>query len=384
MKLGFFYHIVVYKDSEGRIFLPAYLGLFVDELAKHAENIYYFAFTSKKVTTEQNYELKQSNVVLVDLGKKQSFPITVILGYFFLRKHSDIANICDKILVRAPSPVAPYFYFAFKRYTKIHYLMVGDYKEGIKHQNFNFFKQLLINFFTNINELFQNKAIRGSGCIVNSAPLKIKYENLNRNIEIVKTTTLTKDNFFNRIDTCKENSNIKLLFVGRIEKAKGMDELVATFKLLRQNKYPVSLHLAGWDTTDANSYFQQLNKSNFTSDAWQYHGLLCGNELFQLYRESDIFVLPSYHEGFPRVIWEAMANSLPVVTTKVGSIPKNLQHGVNAMLVNIKNETELYIAVSDIISDKFLRQKLIKNAGVLVQDCLMDVQVKKIIDYINE
>jgi hypothetical protein len=70
MKLGFYYHIVVYKDAKGRIFLPGYLGLFVDELAKNVEKLYYFAYTVKVHTTEQNYELKQKNIFLVDLSVK--------------------------------------------------------------------------------------------------------------------------------------------------------------------------------------------------------------------------------------------------------------------------------------------------------------------------
>jgi glycosyltransferase involved in cell wall biosynthesis len=383
MKLGFYYHIVVYKDIEGRIYLPAYLGLFVDELAKNVEKLYYFAYTVKVHTTEQNYELKQTNIALVDLGVKKSFPFIVLLGYCLLKRHREVARICDKILVRAPSPLAPWFYFTFRRHTKLHYLMVGDYMEGIKHQHFGFVKQLFINIFTFINEYFQNVVIKKSGCMVNSVPLKEKYNKINDNVAIVKTTTLTKENFYFREDTCKDPDNIKLLFVGRIEKAKGMDELIAAFKLLRENNYPVTLHLAGWDTADAKRYFQMLDNSPVTLNSWKYHGLLAGKELFELYRSCDIFVLPSHHEGFPRVIWEAMASSLPVIATNVGSIPQNIEDGKNAILIDPGNVTNLYNAILDLINNKVTRQDIIESANILVGDCLSDIQVKKIIDYIN-
>lgn len=383
MKLGFYYHIVVYKDTQGRIFVPAYLGLFVDELAKNVSQLFYFAYTVERVTTEQNYELKQTNIVLVDLGIKKSFPYTVLLGYNILNKHSKIASFCDKILVRAPSPLAPWFYFTFRRYTKLHYLMVGDYMEGIKHQHFGFVKQTAINIFTYINECFQDKALKHSGCLVNSVPLKEKYNKINRNVAVIKTTTLTKDDFYFREDTCNSSDNIKLLFVGRIEKAKGLDELVSAFKLLRDNKYPVTLHLAGWDTADAKRYFQILDNSSTTLTAWKYHGLLAGKELFELYRSCDIFVLPSHHEGFPRVIWEAMANSLPVISTNVGSIPFYIKNGHDAILIEAGDKRALYDSIVELIENTALRKKIIDNSYKLVSDYTLDKQVKILVDHLN-
>lgn len=380
MTLGFYYHIVVYSDKQGRIFVPAYLGLFVDELAKNAEQLLYFAYTSTKITNEQNYELKQNNIILVNLGLKKPFPITVAFGHYFLRKFKKEASLCNAILVRAPSPLAPYFYSRFRKLTKISYLMVGDYMEGIKHQNFNLIKQRLINLFTHINEYFQNKAIRNSGCIVNSIPLKIKYEKLNTKVAIVKTTTLTKDDFYERNNTCSDPGNIKLLFVGRIEKAKGMDELLAAFTLLREKSYLVSLHLAGWDTNDAKKYFQLLNENSLTANSWHYHGMLGIKDLFKLYQSSDIFVLPSHHEGFPRVIWEAMANSLPVIATNVGSIPFYLKNKHNAILIEPKNKNALYASIIELINNNELRKNNIENAFSLVQENTLDKHIKMLIN----
>lgn len=383
MTLGFYYHISVYTDNSGQFLLPSYLGLFVDELAKHSKQLYYFAYTSSDLTLDHNYELKQKNIQLVDLGKKKPYPVAVILGHHILRKFKKEASRCDAILVRAPSPLAPYFYTQFKGFTKIYYLMVGDYLEGIKHQNFNLIKQNLINFFTSINEHFQNKAIGGSGCIVNSLPLKIKYEKINMNIELVKTTTLTISDFYERTDTCTDLANIKLLFVGRIEKAKGMDELIAAFRHLLENKYAVTLHLAGWETEEAKKYFQLLNNNALTNKAWQYHGLLGSQDLFNLYRSSDIFVFPSHHEGFPRVIWEAMASSLPVIATNVGSIPYFLTDREHALLIAPKNYEDIYKCIIELIQDKKKRIQLISNAFSIVQENTNDVQIKRIFDILR-
>jgi glycosyltransferase involved in cell wall biosynthesis len=127
-----------------------------------------------------------------------------------------------------------------------------------------------------------------------------------------------------------------------------------------------------------------LDSSQVTSSAWKYHGLLGGKELFELYRSCDIFVLPSHHEGFPRVIWEAMASSLPVIATKVGSIPHTLKDGINVTLISPKNNDELYKAMIYIINTTEKRKELIKNSRILLNDLTTEIQVGKILQYINE
>jgi glycosyltransferase involved in cell wall biosynthesis len=72
-----------------------------------------------------------------------------------------------------------------------------------------------------------------------------------------------------------------------------------------------------------------------------------------------------------------------VIATKVGSIPQNIEHGINAILIDPGNVTNLYNAILDLINNKVTRQEIIESANILVGDCLSDIQVKKIIDYIN-
>lgn len=382
LSLGFYYHIDVHYE-EGKIALPDYLGVFVEELAKHCSFLYYFAYTSDKRKTGQNYILSANNIFLVDLGRKRVFPVTVITGWFVLGRFKDISRLCSAILVRGPSPLAPYFFFRFRKYSAIHYLMVGDYMEGIKHQNFNFIKQKMINLFTRINEFQQNVAISRSGCIVNSIPLKEKYIKICKRVALVKTTTLTKEYFYQREDTCLNPFQINVLFVGRIEKAKGLDELIEVFTLLRKKRIPVFLKLAGWDTIEARSYIKKISSIPEFNEVWQYYGLVSGKDLLDLYRGSDIFVLPSHHEGFPRVIWEAMANSLPVIATKVGSIPFFLQDRLNASIVEKKNIKRLFSAILEIIEDSNYRRELIRNGYSLVGEYTMDKQVELLIKEID-
>ena len=94
-----------------------------------------------------------------------------------------------------------------------------------------------------------------------------------------------------------------------------------------------------------------------------------GDQVIQEYRNADIFVLPTLGgEGFPRVLYEALSQSLPIVTTNVCGIPRKL----------IPNELGLFAPPGDLeamsnqierlIKDSSLRQKLINNGLSFMQN----------------
>jgi glycosyltransferase involved in cell wall biosynthesis len=101
-----------------------------------------------------------------------------------------------------------------------------------------------------------------------------------------------------------------------------------------------------------------------------------------MYRNADIFVLPSYHEGFPRTIWEALANSCPIIVSKVGSIPYVLENGLNAILINPKSELEIVNAVMELINNPDLRMKIIKNGYQFSKSSKLEITTKFLVDKI--
>src|SRR6185295_5294662 len=86
------------------------------------------------------------------------------------------------------------------------------------------------------------------------------------------------------------------------------------------------------------------------------------DRLLPRYREYDIFVLPTLPgEGIPRVLLEAMAAGLPVVTTAVAGIPSLIDHERNGLLVETPTAVALTSAIDRIMSDEALRRRLIAN-----------------------
>ena len=106
----------------------------------------------------------------------------------------------------------------------------------------------------------------------------------------------------------------------------------------------------------------------------------------QLYRDAQIYIIASVSdfEGFPRTIWEAMANSCPVIATRVGSIPHYLEHERHALLIEPKDVEGIVEAVKRLLSDEALRQKLIRNGYALAQTNTLEIQTKRLVQILKE
>jgi glycosyltransferase involved in cell wall biosynthesis len=95
-------------------------------------------------------------------------------------------------------------------------------------------------------------------------------------------------------------------------------------------------------------------------------------------------VIPSYEEGFPRTIWEAMANSLPVVATTVGAIPRYLSHQKDAILIKPKSTTDIANAIIALIENTELRKTLIRNGMIQAENNTLEFQTKQLLTIINQ
>jgi glycosyltransferase involved in cell wall biosynthesis len=81
-------------------------------------------------------------------------------------------------------------------------------------------------------------------------------------------------------------------------------------------------------------------------------------ELAPLYAEADVFAFPTWREGFPNVVLEAMAAGLPLVATPVGAIPDVVREGDEALLVPARDPDALAAALQRLVSDAALRRAM--------------------------
>ena len=101
---------------------------------------------------------------------------------------------------------------------------------------------------------------------------------------------------------------------------------------------------------------------NKLEDFVTFEGWKPNNQLNEHYKSADVFVLPSWAEGMPNALIEALSCGLASITTNVGMIPNYLKDNHNALLISPKSTEELSTAMEKLTIDKNLKLKLSKNA----------------------
>jgi glycosyltransferase involved in cell wall biosynthesis len=127
----------------------------------------------------------------------------------------------------------------------------------------------------------------------------------------------------------------QILFLGAFIKRKGIYDLINALKEVRSDCH---LHLcgAGEDKT-VQTLIDELSLNDFVTN----HGWVDAKQKTQLLSECSVFILPSYNEGLPMVIIEAMACEIPVISTPVGGIPEVIIEGETGYLVEPGDITEI-------------------------------------------
>lgn len=389
MRIGFYYHVpAVQKD--GKINMPGYLGCFLDALAAFCDELTLFLhLPNPGENAKFDYEIKSANVKLISLKPRGSVPNRMLHARLFTAVLTNHLESLDALMMRGPTPLLPAFAEKAKHIPTI-LLLVGDYLAGVDSLPQPRWRKELIRLWSWHNYWGQLKAANHSLVFVNSHTLFKQFDGKIKNVVETRTTTITMDDFYTREDTCLTHP-IHLLYTGRMDPAKGLLDMVSALAILIGQGEDVVLDLVGWPE-DGSSILTEIDlaaKQEVVRDRVVYHGYKAvGPELFAYYKAADIYIIASQSsfEGFPRTIWEAMAHSLPVVATRVGSIPDFIDG--SAELVEPKNPPALAAGIKNIIEDSLLRKDFIKRGSQLASQNTLEAQVgemtKKIHQYIDK
>jgi len=170
--------------------------------------------------------------------------------------------------------------------------------------------------------------------------------------------------------TFADPSNKIILFVGRFAEYKGIEYLLKSILEIKDDK--VHLIIAGYGVLL--NKLQALTKSLGLEKKVTFEVAPSSERLGMIHGISDVFVLPSIidsrgeTEGLGLVIIEAMKSGLPVIASSVGGIIDIIKHEENGLLVKSKDPLSIAQAIQRIISDKKLKEKIIKNSNHIVKE----------------
>ncbi|MCW4000703.1 MAG: glycosyltransferase family 4 protein [Candidatus Bathyarchaeota archaeon] len=153
----------------------------------------------------------------------------------------------------------------------------------------------------------------------------------------------------------ERDAKVRVLFLGSEEaKRKGFFDVIKAIPIvLEKSKVPVVFLFAGIYDSDK---LRAINETKAQCKCVECLGYLDNSEMLLVRQSSDIYTLPSYAEGLPCALLEAMAAGLPVVTTTVGSIPEVVEDNINGFLIEPGDVTLLAEKIVVLANDSALRQ----------------------------
>lgn len=352
------HHAIAFNDGEA-IWIQSSIGAWVDGLSGYFGNVGLLLFISNTRTRVQDYRIRHKNVILISLGTANNRN--------HIKRNNRVKGICFKIspeydvlLIRGFTPRQLQVYNGCRTKIKIFFLVNSliDSKPELKYN----YLSILTWLMHHLRILQLGIISRHSRLFTNSIKIMEEIEAIyDRPSTFVPTNTLTEHQFSFTGRRPLQNP-IELLFCGRVIKQKGIEDLLAALAILLKDNIECRLSIAGIGTIE---YIQFLNKITFRlsiNEKVRFLGYISfGPELMSLYGKADIYVLPSWHEGFPRTIWEAAANCTPVIATTVGGIP-SLVSDKEIYFVPVRNPAAIADSIKTIINNPSSAEEKVYNA----------------------
>ena len=149
-----------------------------------------------------------------------------------------------------------------------------------------------------------------------------------------------------------------VLFFGRLNPTKGPEKLAQTAINITKKRKDIAFVWVGPDEGKA----EEVKKLIKSYKNMFYLGAIRGKDkIAEMYQSADVYVMPSYREGLPLTLFEAMASSLPIVASPVNGIPYEMKEPENGFFVNYGDIEEMETKIIKLIDDKKLAKKIAQN-----------------------
>ena len=168
-----------------------------------------------------------------------------------------------------------------------------------------------------------------------------------------------------------QKNTYNILFLCRIEKTKGIVELLNAVNVIEKNNHDkVKLTVVG-----AGDYFDKAkdvaNSLKLNSIVSFYGNVNDEDRKRQFFLESDIYILPTYYkEGFPRTLYEAMIFGTPIITTFVSGIPSLMVDRKNCYRIETKSVDSIVESIEFAINNYEVMAQYARNATLTVKDVI--------------
>jgi len=388
VRLGIVYHMPFWRGADGTLReVEGSFARYVDSLAPHFDEIS-LCVPVLSAPRGEGTPIRSRNVSLAPLpnfeGPVQFYPKLLQI----LPRLGRWVHGVDVLHCRVPTPAAV-FAFAFARLFRrpTFLLVVGDLRALLPSMPYRGVKRLLWRGYTEFEEAAMRWMARSSLTFANGEALTRKYDRASSSAIETRTTTIAAADIASRGDTC-QTKNVRLLCVSRIDPRKGLRVLPAAVRTLVDRGFDVTLDIIGPPVGSPGVEEQQAllaeSRRLVVDDRVRCLPPMALDALLPAYRAYDIFVLPTLPgEGIPRVLLEAMAGGLPVVTTAVAGIPSLITNENNGLLIETSSSDAVAAAVARLIDDGDLRRRLISGGAATARRHTLEHQAEIIVSRLH-
>lgn len=343
-------HAWTLHKKNNKYYIPYTHWVYLNEIVKYYDKVCLLSPVNCNLDDESKYEPIDvfKNVTVYGLPYSEGYIDAVKYFFKYKKAYAELSKKYDVVYARYPIPFGWLQKHYFKDKKKIIHFVGDPIDTIVNNPNLpSFKKKLYTTFFKPENFMFMQACKKAT---VYTNGLHIAERLKKNNIEAIPlvSSTLNDDDFYFE-DKVIDVEAPRIIYVGYLRKAKGVETVLKAFALLQKNKPNVKLTIVGHGESEA-ELKNLVTTQNIENVTFTGH-IDSRIELNQLLRKHDIFCFASLSEGSPRVILEAMANGLAVISTPVGSLPSTFVEGEEILFADFNDESGLAKKLKELSND---------------------------------
>lgn len=332
------------QQRHGHYFTNSLNGLFIDELTELGNSLKYFQFASFSLNSINSFDLEEHGVMCEIATLKHNKLLNYLFAYLKAWKALRTTDFAYLYYPNSFKYIALLCRLLHKPYG-IYIRGMNGLRDKMSHYVYKHAYTIFTvsDYFTNmVNQITRND-------IAHTIRPMIPYTD--------------SDVVIGREYAEKEEFSI--LYLGRIAVDKGLAELIQAVKKLHDLGYKFILKVVG--NGEFYPHLSKMVEDMCLQDFVSLEGSVYNNDIkADYYKKADLYILPTYHEGFPRTLYEAMIFGTPIITTFVGGIPALMIDGENCKKIEPKSVDSIVSSLSYAMENYSEMGKMAKSASELV------------------
>jgi glycosyltransferase involved in cell wall biosynthesis len=382
-KFGYFTEGVYFKNADGRVYTSDIFIIFINKLKLNGE------ITALGRLSKQDFSPKHQlrNMGFISLSYYKSLRSLIkIYPFYILRNLKKIfcfTKDIDLLLISASGPISVLLIWFMKiQRKKVIIFIRSDIRELIKAKDHNTF---MLDIFANWIESSFEKSVKNNSSITAFAfgdDIFNRYSKFSNSVISAASSRFEMSHIISSDElSFNDTSCVNLLYVGRLSKGKGLNLLIETVSMLKSNRFKLTIIGDG----DIKDELVLLVKNLGLNEKIIFKGYIpFGERLFKEYSHYDVLILPSFSEGLPQVILEAMARGVAVVASGVGGIKDLIKDGENGYMFDPGDKSTLLNILEEILAGDLPLLNIRRNGLTTAEKFSFEKQAEKIYNVLNQ